>query len=219
MIKYLKILSLFIIVLNVSIYAQAINEIVSSIKSSEEFKNASWGIYAEFTDNGEVIINFDGYKSLAPASGLKIFTSSAALNYLGEDFRFTTDLYVKGNVSNEGTLDGDLIIRGGGDPTLGSVIVKGSLPLDTLMQVWSEAVKAAGIKKIDGSVISDDFLFDRVPLPDYYPWIDMGNYYGAGTSALTIHDNLYFLYFKPGNPGEPAEILRTYPVIPKLSFI
>jgi serine-type D-Ala-D-Ala carboxypeptidase/endopeptidase (penicillin-binding protein 4) len=69
--------------------------------------------------------------------------------------------------------------------------------LNNLMEQWTGSVKSAGIKKVNGNIISDDFLFDRNPLPDYYPWIDMGNYYGAGTSALTIHDNLYYLYFNP----------------------
>ncbi len=82
-----------------------------------------------------------------------------------------------------------------------------------------ESVKLNGIKKINGSVIADDLMFDRIPLPDYYPWIDMGNYYGAGTSALTVHDNLYYLYFRPGKEGEPAEVIKTFPVIPGLSFI
>ena len=198
-------------------YSQTLHKLVSEIKNSAEFENAVWGIYAQYADNGEEIINSDGNKSLAPASGLKLFTSSAGLYYLGEDFRFSTGLFIRGNLNN-GVLDGDIIIKGGGDPALGSSIVKGSLPLDSLMQEWVLSVKAAGIEKINGSVIADDFLFDRIPLPDYYPWIDMGNYYGAGTSALTVNNNLYYLYFKPGKPGEPAEVLRTDPVIEGLTF-
>lgn len=203
-----------------SLQAQSLIEDVVSTKKSEGFQHASWGIYAEFTDTGEEIINSDGHLSLAPASNLKLFTTAAALHFLGEDFRFYTSVFVRGNINSNGILDGDIIIRGGGDPTLGSNKVRGSLPLDSVMGQWVNAVKSMSIKQVTGSVIADESFFEGNGLPDYYPWIDMGNYYGASTSALTIHDNLYYLYFKPGNKeGESAEVLRTEPVIPGLTFI
>jgi serine-type D-Ala-D-Ala carboxypeptidase/endopeptidase (penicillin-binding protein 4) len=204
----------------ITVSGQSLKEIVNETKNSPQFSNATWGVYAEYTDTGEELVNSDGHKSLAPASNLKLFTSAAALHYLGADFRFTTEIHISGNIDNDGTLKGDIIIKGGGDPTLGFITVSGSLPIEKLMQQWAAAVMTAGIKRVNGNIIADDFLFDRNPLPDYYPWIDMGNYYGAGTSALTIHDNLYYLYFKPGTRvGDPAEILRTYPEIPGLTFI
>jgi serine-type D-Ala-D-Ala carboxypeptidase/endopeptidase (penicillin-binding protein 4) len=210
---------LLIIIFCNSLSAQSLKQIVEEVKTSPEYNTATWGVYAEYTDSGEEIINSDGHKSLGPASNLKLFTSSAALHYLGEDFRFTTEIYMRGSVDKAGNLNGDIIIKGGGDPTLGFVSVKGSLPLDTLMQQWAAAVSSAGIESIRGNIIADDFLFDRNPLPDYYPWIDIGNYYGAGTSALTIHNNLYYLYFRPGKKaGDPAEVLRTYPEISRLTF-
>jgi serine-type D-Ala-D-Ala carboxypeptidase/endopeptidase (penicillin-binding protein 4) len=216
MIKY--ILIIFILIPQI-VSSQQFKQLVDSVKKSESFNNASWGVYAEYTDTGEEIINSDGHLSLSPASNLKLFTSAAALHFLRSDFRFNTNVFIKGTLDNSGTLNGDIIVVGGGDPTLGFITVKGSLPLDTLMQRWVSSVASSGIKRINGNIIADDFLFNRIPLPDYYPWIDMGNYYGAGTSALTIHDNLYYLYFKPGSrPGDKAEVLRTYPEIPGLTF-
>jgi serine-type D-Ala-D-Ala carboxypeptidase/endopeptidase (penicillin-binding protein 4) len=208
----------FLIFFNMS--AQSLKDIVDDVKSSPDFINATWGVYAEYALTGEEIINSEGYRSLGPASNLKLFTSAAALHYLGKDFRFNTELYYLGSINGEGVLRGDIIIKGGGDPSLGFASVIGALPLDALMKEWVGSVLSAGIKRIDGNIIVDDFLFDRNPLPDYYPWIDMGNYYGAGTSALTIHDNLYYLYFKPGEKeGDPAYVLRTVPEIPGLVFI
>jgi D-alanyl-D-alanine carboxypeptidase/D-alanyl-D-alanine-endopeptidase (penicillin-binding protein 4) len=71
-----------------------------------------------------------------------------------------------------------------------------------------------------GKVISDALLFEPETVPDNWVWVDLGNYYGAGVSALSIHDNLYRLYFKPGkHPGDPAEILHTRPAVPGLVFL
>jgi D-alanyl-D-alanine carboxypeptidase/D-alanyl-D-alanine-endopeptidase (penicillin-binding protein 4) len=200
--------------------SQTISNHVQKLMQSDALKHGQWSVYAEFTDTGEKIVSLNPDLSMVPASGLKVFTSSCALKYLGEDFKFDTKIYYDGKISNDGTLNGNIYIAGGGDPTLGSSAVKGSLSLDSLMKVWVNAVKAFGIKTVEGAVIADDLLFDRNLLPDYYPWIDIGNYYGASTSALTINENLYYLYFKPGTKDrEPAEVLRTEPEIPGLSFI
>ncbi len=200
--------------------SQTIKEHLQKLQRSDALKHGQWSVYAEYTDTGEEILSFNSDLSLAPASGLKVFTSSCALHYLKEEFKFETKLYYKGKINDDGTLHGDIYIVGGGDPTLGSSSVGGSLSLDSLMKVWVNAVKTLGIKKVEGSVIADDLLFDRNPLPDFYPWVDIGNYYGASTSALTINENLYYLYFKPGaKEGEPAEVIRTEPEIPGLTFM
>ena len=53
---------------------------------------AGWAVYAEYTDNGQTIVNWNGSKNLIPASGMKLFTTAAALNILGKDFRFYTKM-------------------------------------------------------------------------------------------------------------------------------
>ncbi len=81
-------------------------------------------------------------------------------------------------------------------------------------------IKNLGIISIPGGIIADDSYLDFVPIPDCWFWIDMGNYYGAGTSGLCIHENLYYLFFKPGDKtGDPASILRVEPEVPGLTFI
>lgn len=194
------------------------NKIVA-FKNSNPLKNAEWGIYAEYVNSGKKIISYGADQSLAPASGLKVFTTSAALYYLGKDYRFSTKLYYDGKIQSDGTLEGNIYIVGGGDPTLGSDHVKGSLPLDTLMIKWVYEIKKIGIKRIQGSIIADNLLFDNRTVPNFWNYEDIGNYYGAGPNALTINDNLYYLYFKPGNSvGDPAQVLRVQPEVPGLKF-
>lgn len=205
----------------ISIKAQTVSELntkVNEYTASEVLKNGQYGFYAEYTDKGEVIIDKGSSNALAPASCLKLLTSSAALEGLGEEYRYITDLYYSGTIKN-GTLYGNIYINGSGDPSLGSSQVKGSPDLDSLMSVWTEAVRKAGIKKINGKVISDSYKYGLYTIPEDWTWADMGNYYGAGTSSVTINDNLYKLFFKPAaGPGLPAGVLRTEPEIKWLSF-
>ncbi|MCF6269515.1 MAG: D-alanyl-D-alanine carboxypeptidase/D-alanyl-D-alanine-endopeptidase [Melioribacteraceae bacterium] len=198
----------------------SIQNYVDKEKSTKLLKHASWSIAARYLDNGEKIISHNAELALAPASNMKLITSSAALEILGENYKFATRIFYDGTVDAKGKLNGNLFIVGGGDPTLGYNLVKGALPLDDLMASWLTAFNDKEIKSISGDIIADDLLYDRIPIPNNWDWIDIGNYYAASASALTIHNNLYFLFFKPGkNVGDIAEVLRTEPIVDGLTFI
>ncbi len=218
---YKKIMAFFVFGLTLlfSQTSPSMEDFVFAQKQSPVFKHAQWALYAEYMDTGKQLLNINSDFSLAPASCLKLFTTAAALDILGPAFRFETKLYYSGEISADGVLKGKLIIRGGGDPTLGSGRVKGALKLNVLMQSWVDAVTNAGIKTIDGAVIADDLLFNGASVPGNWLWIDLGNYYGAGISALSIHDNLYRLFLHPGKKeGAAVQVLRTEPQITELIF-
>ena len=222
LLKIMKFIFLYIIVVSNIILAQnaAIDRLIKSYQSTENIKNATWSLYAEYVDNGQNIIDYQSQYTLTPASGLKLVTTAAALEILGEEYKCKTRLYHDGSISSAGILKGNIYILGGGDPALGSDRVEGSLPLDSLMIAFVNAIKKIGIKKIEGSIFADDLLFDYKRTPDYWSWIDIGNYYGAGSCALSINDNLYYLLFEPGKyAGQPAKVLGTEPEIPGLTFI
>ena len=155
-----------------------------------------------------------------PASNLKLLTTAVALDMLGGDYQINTDLEYDGQINSKGELNGNLYIRGEGDPTLGSSEMEGVARYDSLFRIWVEQIKAKGIIKITGNIIGDDSYFDYMPLPGGWAWDDIGNYYAAGTSGLCINENLYYLYFKPADSvGEKAEVIRTEPQLANLSFI
>lgn len=213
-----KLIFTFLLIPIIILPQDNIRQYVEQKSSNNILKHGIWGVYAEYVDSGEPVIDFNSEKSLAPASGLKVFTTSLALAVLGPDFVYQTRLYYDGNISN-GVLDGSIYIDGDGDPTLGSGLVSKSSNLDELMESWVSAIRSKGIRAINGSIIADDLIFERNPVPDYWPYVDIGNYYGAGTSGLCINDNLYYLYFKPGKKvDDPAKVLRTEPIIPGLTF-
>src|ERR1019366_3057410 len=158
--------------------------------------------------------------SLVPASTLKIVTTSAALTLLGNDFKFETKLQYDGIFDTlTGTINGNLYIVGGGDPTLESEYFKDEKDSLTTTDRWAELLKKKGIKKITGAVIGDASVFDDNVIPPQWIWADIGNYFGAGACGLTYHDNKYTLYFKSGATGSKAIIKKTMPFIDSLKMV
>lgn len=169
-------------------------------------------------ETGEERYALNGDLGLAPASTLKVLTAATAYSKLGKDYSYKTELRYTGEIRKD-TLFGDLIIKGGGDPSLGSwryAKTKRGVVLDA----WVKAVKNAGIRYIHGCVLGDAGIFNSQGVPDGWQWEDIGNYYGAGSSGLTWHENQYDLLMKPGNKvGDPVHIIKTEPEVEGLQFI
>jgi D-alanyl-D-alanine carboxypeptidase/D-alanyl-D-alanine-endopeptidase (penicillin-binding protein 4) len=163
-------------------------------------------------ETGSPVFEYQQDKSLAPASIMKLITSSAALEVLGPDHMFTTSLYYTGSLNKSGkTLKGDIIVKGGGDPTLGSDNFKDHY--GDFMKNWVERIRSLGINRIDGSVISDDSYFDYMPVPSKWLWEDLGNYYGAGVYGLSVYDNTYEIHFRTSGDGSVPVVTKVTPEI------
>ncbi|MBI5743698.1 MAG: D-alanyl-D-alanine carboxypeptidase/D-alanyl-D-alanine-endopeptidase [Elusimicrobia bacterium] len=190
---------------------------IKEIAAAPGVKNASWGLSVRDAATGKPIAERNPALNLAPASIMKVLVTAAALDKFGPEKTFQTRLYRDGEISN-GFLNGNLYIKGAGDPSLGSQLVKGAVPLDDVFKGWAEALKAAGIRVINGAVVGDDSAFESVQ-PGSWAWEDIGNYYAAQPSALTVNDGLYKIFFKPSQkPGDEAVVLRTEPYIDGLKF-
>lgn len=154
---------------------------------------------------GEVVFSKNGSIGLAPASTLKTITSISSYYLLGSDFKWETTLGCNGSIVN-GTLNGDLIITGGGDPTLGSDRFGQSKP-EQVFDRWLSAIRKAGIKKVNGRIIGDDKLFGTQITPLGWIWQDIGNYYGAGATSLCWKENEMGVRFQAGaKAGDIAEL-------------
>ncbi|MFA7630175.1 MAG: D-alanyl-D-alanine carboxypeptidase/D-alanyl-D-alanine-endopeptidase [Candidatus Neomarinimicrobiota bacterium] len=204
------------------LWAQSPAELVEQLAASSELRHAQWSVYARYVDpmNGEPpLIDHNSDMSLACASSLKVLTLGLALDKLGGDYVFKTRLYYSGSISPDGVLNGDIVIVGDGDPTLGGDQVGGAYLYDKLMAEWVKAIKRIGIKRVNGSVIADESLYPPYHVPGSWTWEDLGNYYGAGLTALCFSDNKYYLDFKPGSKaGDPAEVIAMRPEIPGLTY-
>lgn len=171
------------------------------------------------SETGELIFAKNENTGLASASTLKTITAATAYHFLGKDYSWETSLGYNGTLLANGTLNGDLIITGAGDPSLGSDrfdLTKS----EQILKKWTDAIIASGIKNIRGAIIADDRLLGTQTMPGGWTWQDMGNYYGAGPSSLTWRENQFDLIFKPSSRiGEPAQLLETRPKMDYLKIV
>jgi serine-type D-Ala-D-Ala carboxypeptidase/endopeptidase (penicillin-binding protein 4) len=190
---------------------------VNRLQADSQCKYASISLSVLDAGTGETVFAANPNMGLATASTLKTITSITAFNILGKDFQYQTQFGYNGSIRADGTLDGDLIIKGAGDPTLGSWRYAGHKENEVLSQMVAALAKA-GIKKINGRVIGDDSIFGTQSAPDGWIWMDVGNYYGAGTSGLCWRENQFDIKLKTGPVNTPIGVLRTVPDMPYLNF-
>lgn len=186
--------------------ASALGEAVQKMEADSSMKHAIISLYVIDAKTGAVVFDKNSQIGLAPASCQKLFTSAAALDILGPDYRYETSLGYKGKIE-KGVLKGDLYIVGSGDPTLASWRFD-SAKEDILLRRWVTAVARKGIKSFDGNIIPDDSHWETQVLPGGWIWEDIGNYYGAGCWGVNWHENQYDLRIQPGaEEGAPARII------------
>ncbi|WP_447641619.1 MULTISPECIES: D-alanyl-D-alanine carboxypeptidase/D-alanyl-D-alanine endopeptidase [Chitinophagaceae] len=183
-----------------------------------QMKNASLGFFVADAETGATVYSYNGDIGLSPASSQKIFTAIAGYDILGQDFRFSTVIGYNG-VIDGGVLKGDLIIKGFGDPTLGSWRYKGFKPEDVHATIL-KSLKSHGIRAIDGNVVVDDGAYALQPMPGGWPWNDMGNYYGAPCWGLNWLENQYDITFRPGKKiGDATAITKVSEDLPGVTII
>lgn len=176
-------------------------------------RNASVGALVINASTGEVVDAFNQDKVLTPASCTKLITTCTALELLGSDFRFSTYIETDGTISDS-ILNGNLYIRGTGDPTLGSNKVGNR----NFMVQWMNALRKKGIRQINGNVIADMSFFDENAANPCWQWEDLGNYYAPGIFALAYMDNTLTINLRSSAVGNRAEIISTIPECPGLTF-
>lgn len=190
------------------------------IMQQPQYKNATVGIQITDLENGLPLFELNPEKLMMPASTLKLVTSGTALEILGPGYRFKTKVGFVGEILNTSELNGDLVIVGGGDPTLGSQYFRNPEGNESFIKIWIQKIKAAGIHQINGDIILDGSLYDSEKIPQTWIWGDIGNYYGAGANAFTCYDNLFKITFKsPKEAGGKTEITAITPEIDGLNIV
>lgn len=192
-------------------FAQApkLGKLQDDFINNEEFGNASIGVYAINLNTNEVLLSNNASVSYTPASILKLFTTSMAIEVLGASHRFSTTLAYSGNIEDS-VLNGDIYIIGGGDPCLGTERYSSTYGED-ITETWAYKVRELGIKKINGTIISDISYFGEVPTPGKWVWEDLGAYYGTPGAAINYMDNTYQLFFQTGADKDTAVLVKVLP--------
>lgn len=161
-------------------YSPIISNIDALLKK-EQLVGAVTGISIREAKTGKLIYSANGDIRLHPASNMKLLTGAAAMETLGAEYQFSTELKTDGKVRGH-TLQGNLYLKGKGDPTL--------IPADLVR--FAKDLKLKGIECIEGDLIGDDNWYDDVRLSQDLNWSDEFNYTGAQVSALTLSPDTDF---------------------------
>ncbi len=193
---------------------------INKFSKDPAMKNANWGICVLTADSNKTIISFNDTVGLIPASTMKAINTAATLDLLGKGYTFKTYLFYDGDIDNKGTLHGNIYIKGGGDPSLGSPRIDTIADMKYLLPLWIENIRKQGIKIIDGAIVGDASIFDDTIVPPSWVPGDLGNYYGAGSSGLTFHENTFRIILKPGKKyKDSARVVEIDPPAPYINII
>lgn len=197
----------------------AVQNAINSFSVSPEFINAGISFLAIDLTSGEKIAEHNPKLSLSTASTAKLFATASAIEILGSEYRPKTLIYLDGIIDKNGILNGNVWIRGGGDITLGSKFFNDEGHQKDFLKTWADTLKKMGITSINGAIYADGSEFGYSGVPDGWSWSDMGNYYGAGPSGISIFDNMVKFNFKTGSSaGAKTQLLSMFPIIPNLIF-
>lgn len=199
----------------------SVSEVIEKVEARPVFAHATWGIHLLDLSTGDVLIDQAGAKAMLPASVMKIYSTGAALDLYGADYRFRTPVYRLGTVK-DGVLDGDLVLVASGDFSFGlreqpdgtlgynslpevdhnstytgfpgGAYVRNSNPLAALDSLAAQ-VKAAGIGEVSGDVMIDDRLFETY------------DGFSAGTIApIWVNENVIDIMVTPAASGRKPDI-------------
>jgi D-alanyl-D-alanine carboxypeptidase/D-alanyl-D-alanine-endopeptidase (penicillin-binding protein 4) len=191
---------------------------IAALFDQPKFAAARWGARI-ITPDGQVIFERDADKTFMPASNMKLYTTSAALDAFGPDFKIKTSVYATKPV-RKGVLRGDLILYGRGDPNLSPRFDTDDpkryselKPADkiTAIERLADQIKSRGVKTIAGDLIGDDSYFAGDLLGPGWEWDDAQFYYGAEVSALTVNDNSVSFTITPARRVGAQPTLRVQP--------
>jgi D-alanyl-D-alanine carboxypeptidase/D-alanyl-D-alanine-endopeptidase (penicillin-binding protein 4) len=191
---------------------------ITAIMDKPRYQQAKWSLFVTDLESGETVYELNPDDVAFTGSTRKMFSVGLGLDTLGADHRFTTPVYRQGTIDPQGSLQGDLVLVGAGDLTLGGRVTRNdgiavtdfdhndannlggaSLtkqdPLHGLDELARE-VEAAGITSVAGDVVIDDRLFDSYRVPNQQLLI----------TPTMINENMVDVVVKPTRPGRPAKV-------------
>jgi D-alanyl-D-alanine carboxypeptidase/D-alanyl-D-alanine-endopeptidase (penicillin-binding protein 4) len=155
---------------------------------------ALWGVFVQSLDSGETLYDHQGNRLMLPASAMKLVTLAVAAELLGWNYRYQTEVLSAAPLV-DGVLQGDLIVRGGGDPSINTAGDTETPVFDG----WTTTLREQGISGVNGRVIGDDNQVEEAA-PGYgWSWDDLPYGYAAPTGALLHQDNMVRLTVHAGS--------------------
>jgi D-alanyl-D-alanine carboxypeptidase/D-alanyl-D-alanine-endopeptidase (penicillin-binding protein 4) len=186
---------------------------IEKFLSDSAIQHASVGIIIAEDSLENIIYQNNPQLSLVPASVLKLLTTATALELLGGGMSFKTTLQYNGNITEGHILNGNILIKGGGDPTLG----RGDET--NIVSRWGNAIKKLGIDSINGKIVGDASVYEDELACPTWSWGEVANSYCQSASGLTFNDNVYELRFNVSNKGAIwSNSANMKPFVPGIRF-
>jgi serine-type D-Ala-D-Ala carboxypeptidase/endopeptidase (penicillin-binding protein 4) len=169
----------------------ALQRDIDAILDAPALAHSFWGVLVKSLRSGDTLYARNERKLMIPASNMKIVTLAAAAERLGWDYTYETRVFAAGPIAN-GTLRGDLVVVGSGDPSIMSA------DGDVLFGDWAGQLQRAGVRTIDGRIVGDDNAFEDEGLGFGWSWDDVPEDYSAGVGALQFNENAVRVAVAPG---------------------
>lgn len=193
---------------------------IDSLLAAPETRQARWGVLIVDPERADTLYSRDAGKLFVPASNMKILTSAVALDALGADFRYATPVIARGDfrsagdgAGGDGTLDGDLLVAGSGDPGVSDNLAGDAmLPLRALADsLWNR-----GLRRVRGRLLASGDAFPDANAGIGWAWDDFDEPYGALIDELLFNEGFSEIHVRGGDSaGAPASArtspARTYP--------
>ena len=192
---------------------QQLQRDIDAILAAPALEHSFWGVLIrslavrEPSDGSDTLYSLNARKLFMPASNMKIVTLAATADRLGWNYEYDTRLVAAGPIE-VGTLRGDLVVVGSGDPSIGGR----DGPATRVFEAWADELEARGLRRIDGRVIGDDNAFEDETLGTGWTWDDLSEGYAAGAGALQFNENSVRATIAPGLAAGDAAIVSVEPV-------
>jgi len=167
-------------------------------------RSGQFGVMAVSLTRGDTLFQHNAGTPLMPASTMKMLTSAAALERFGPRYQFSTDVLYDGTLGSDGTITGNVYLRGDGDPSLSGRYLPGGP--EAPMNFLADQLVSRGVRRITGEVIGDATAFDDQRIPEGWLTRYLQAGYAARVSGLSLNENLVWVTITPGNGAklEPA---------------
>jgi D-alanyl-D-alanine carboxypeptidase/D-alanyl-D-alanine-endopeptidase (penicillin-binding protein 4) len=182
----------------------ALEDEIEEILRTPPLNQVNWGIRIADPDRGEILYSRNAHRKFVPASNMKVLATSTALSLLGPEYRYETDFYGVGSMGEDpGVLEGDLLLRASGDPTLSERFYPSAeAPLDSLARgLWE-----SGLRSVTGSLVVDVSTWDSTTVPGSWMVQNLAGVSGATGGAFSIAEGVLTVEVTAGaEAGSPAQ--------------
>ena len=187
-----------------------LREKIAAHLAQPRFSGALWGVKIVSLDTGKTLFESHADRLLSPASNCKMFTGALALDRFGGDYRISTPIYATAKPNRSGTIHGDLIVVGHGDPTWNAR--RFGTNFWDIFEPFVSALTNAGIRRVTGDLIADATFFHGEPTGSGLTIDDFQNGECPYISALTLNDGWAQVRVTPGSSvGTPCRLTRQEP--------